>query len=243
MALIAPALLAADFARLGEAIKSVAAAGGRMIHLDVGDGHFSREVSMGQPVVESIRNSTPLELDVHLLIDRPERYVSDFAQAGADRLAVHPESTRRLWRTLELIRRSGAKAGVALEPGSSLSLVSELLGDIDFLSILIADPEGEPGLTAQPHQAAFQAGVKKLQEAARVRQQRGLSFELEAEGGVGPGNVAELAGAGADILVSGFAIFHDGRPQARLQELMAAVDRALASEPAQFQRSLISSNS
>src|ERR1051326_8693719 len=124
MPLIAPALLAADFARLGESLRIIEAAGCSMVHLDVGDGHFSREVMFGQPVVESIRKATGLELDVHLHIEHPERYIGDFAQAGADRLAVHPESTPHLWRTLDLIRQKGAKAGIALQPGAPLSLGS-----------------------------------------------------------------------------------------------------------------------
>src|SRR5580700_6656182 len=106
MPLIAPALLAADFARLGESLGIIEAAGCRMVHLDVGDGHFFRDVTFGQPVVESIRKATRLEMDIHLLIERPERYIADFAHAGADRLAVHPESTPHLWRTLDLIRKS-----------------------------------------------------------------------------------------------------------------------------------------
>src|SRR5215472_10944555 len=163
MVLIAPALLAADFARLGEALRSVEAAGCRMVHLDVADGHFSRDVALGQPVVESIRKATRLELDVHLLIDRPERYIADFARAGADRLAVHPESTPHLWRTLESIRQAGVKAGIALQPGCPLSLVSDLLTQVDFLSILMADPESELDGSPRPeHAGNMTGGIQRL---------------------------------------------------------------------------------
>lgn len=233
MALIAPALLAADFARLGEALAIVEAAGCRMVHLDVGDGHFSRDVMLGKPLVESIRKASKLELDVHLLIERPERYVNDFVQAGAHRLAVHPESTPHLWRTLDLIRKAGAKAGIALQPGSPLSLVSELLAEVDFLDILTADPESECDSSERARQPdTMGAGVNKLREACRTREGQGLRFELQAEGGIGPDNVAKIARAGADILVSGFAIFQEGQPAARLKDLIAAADSSGGPEPA-----------
>jgi ribulose-phosphate 3-epimerase len=203
-----------------------------MVHLDVGDGHFSRDVALGQPVVESIRQATRLELDVHLLIERPERYIADFARAGADRLAVHPESTPHLWRTLNSVRQAGAKAGIALQPGCPLSLVSGLLKEIDFLSVLLCDPECELDLSERPEHADIRrAGVQKLREAARIREQEGLRFELEAEGAIGPADVPELAQAGADILVTGFAIFQGGQPVARLRELIAAAERSIAPEP------------
>lgn len=232
MPLIAPALLAADFACLGEALGIVAAAGCRMVHLDVGDAHFSSDVAFGQPVVESIRHATRLELDVHLLIERPERYIDDFAKAGADRLAVHPESTPHLWRTLDLIHKSGVKAGIALQPGSSLGSVSELLGEIDFLTILTADIAAELDLSGQPRQAdMIGSGIEKLREALGIREQKGLRFEIEIEGGIGLDDIGKLARAGADILVTGFAIFHGGQASARLQEIVEAADRAIAPEP------------
>ena len=246
MALISPALLAADFARLGEALQVIEAAGCQMVHLDVGDGHFFRDVALGQPVVESIRKATKLRLDVHLMIERPERYAADFAKAGAHRLAFHPESTQHPWRTLDLIRKAGAKSGIALQPGSTLSLVSELLKDLDFLNILTADPESELDLgERQPHcqqPDSMVAGVNKLLEARRIREHQGLRFELQAEGGIGPDNVAEVARAGADILVSGFAIFHGGDSAVHLKGLMSAADCGIAPEPAKSRESLIPSN-
>jgi ribulose-phosphate 3-epimerase len=217
MALIVPALLAADFASLGQALRTVKAAGGRRIHLDVADGHFTPEITAGQPVIESIRKATDLELDVHLLVEQPERYVADFARAGANRLTVHPESTAHLYRTLRMIRRSGAKAGVALEPGTPVGRISELLAVMDSLTILSGLP-GEPGAEESEF---IPASLEKLEEARRWRERLGLDFELEVEGGVGLENAKELVQAGADILVVGSAIFAKDDPAAQLGEFLS----------------------
>jgi ribulose-phosphate 3-epimerase len=219
MALIAPALFAADFGNLGQALRRLKGSGCRMVHLDAGDGHFSTEITAGQPVLESIRKATDLELDVHLLIEEPERYISEFARAGAHRLAVHPESTLHLYRTLRMIQRAGVKAGVALEPGTSIGGVCELLPTIDFLSILCAERATEPAGPGAEEGEFIEASLDKLRKARRLRDKMGLSFEIEVEGGVGPGNARELAEAGADILVIGSAIFDKDDPAPRLGEL------------------------
>jgi ribulose-phosphate 3-epimerase len=145
MALIAPALLAADFARLGEALDAIESAGATMVHVDVMDGHFTPQVTVGQPVVKSLRQRTRLPLDVHLLIERPERYAAQFVEAGADRLAVHPEATTQLHRVLELIRACGAKAGMALNPATTVGAVADVLGEVDFLTVLCADAGADLG--------------------------------------------------------------------------------------------------
>jgi ribulose-phosphate 3-epimerase len=223
MALVAPALLAADFARLGEALQMVEAADCQMVHIDVGDGHFSRDVTVGQPVIESIRKATRLELDLHLLIERPERYVAEFVQAGADRLAVHPESTPHLYHTLKLIRGSGAKAGVALGPGAPLSSVSDVLRDVDFLNIMTADPDwGPDSATGSKERELIPAQLDKLDQAFELRKQLGLRFELQVEGGLTRQNIEQVTRAGADILVGGFDIFHSQDPLARLKDLIRA---------------------
>jgi len=227
MALIAPALLAANFARLGEALRALEAAGCRMVHVDVADGHFTSDVTVGQPVVESIRKATRLELDLHLLIESPERYVPEFVQAGADRIAVHPESTPHLYHALKLIRRSGAKAGVALGPGTPLSSISELLRDLDFLNILTADPDDALASCSEEHEL-IPAQLDKLDQVVRLRRQLALRFEVQVEGGVTGVNVEDVARAGADILVSGFDIFHSQDPSARLADLIRAASRPAA---------------
>jgi ribulose-phosphate 3-epimerase len=213
MALIAPSILAADFARLGEALEIIKAAGASMVHLDVMDGHFVPEISVGLPVLASLRKATDLALDVHLLIERPERYAERFADAGADRIAIHAEATPHMRRTLEQIRARGAKAGVALNPSTPLAAVSEVLGELDFLSVLTS----EPGLREQPFIPAM---TTKLRAAAEERADRRLDFVLQAEGGIGPERLEELARAGADILVAGSAIFDNVDPRARLSEMI-----------------------
>ena len=157
MALIAPALLAADFARLGEALDVVESAGAPMVHVDVADGHFSPRITVGQPVVESLRRRTRLALDVHLLIERPERYAAQFVEAGADRLTVHPESTPQLHRVLESIRACGAKVGLALNPATAVSSVVDVLGDVDSLTVLCGDSVtdlGQPPMRRRRDQSA-----------------------------------------------------------------------------------------
>jgi hypothetical protein len=135
MALIAPSLLAADFARLGEALHTIKAVGAPMLHLEVMDGHFVEEITVGQPVVRSLRKATNLVLDLHLLIERPERYVAEFVELGADRVSVHLEATTRLHRVLEQIRKLGAKAGVALNPATPIETIVDLVGEFDYLSV------------------------------------------------------------------------------------------------------------
>jgi ribulose-phosphate 3-epimerase len=216
MALIAPSLLAADFARLGEALEILKAAGASMVHVDVMDGHFVPEISVGLPVIESLRKATDLPLDVHLLIERPERFAERFVKAGADRLAVHIEATKRLHRVLDQIRACGAKAGLALNPSTSLESVSEMWGEIDFLNILTAEP-------SLREQGVIPAATAKVRAAAQARADRRLDFAIQAEGGIGPGNLEELARAGADILVAGSAIFSSVDPRSRLVEMIRSI--------------------
>jgi ribulose-phosphate 3-epimerase len=230
MALVAPALLAADFARLGEALRTVEASGCQMVHIDVGDGHFANEVTVGQPVIESIRKATRLELDVHLLIERPERYVQEFVDAGAGRIAVHPESTQHLYHTLKLIRRSGAKAGVALGQGTPIGSISDILRDLDFLNVLTADPEWSLASGAED-QEPLTVQLDKLHQAFKVRERLGLRFELQVEGGVTRANAEDVTRAGADILVCGSDIFHSRDPLAALTELIRAASRAGDGKP------------
>jgi len=211
MAFIAPSLFAADFARLGEALEMAKAAGASMVHLDVVDGHFAPGITAGQPVLKSIRRATDLVLDVHLLIERPERYVAEFVAAGADRVSVHPEATTNLHRTLEIIHAHGAKAGVALNPFTPVDSVADAMGQLDFLSILSAD--------AGPKEQAFIAGTfDKVRVAARARDERLLKFAIQVEGGITFDRLESLIRAGADILVAGSAIFQDEKPKVQLAD-------------------------
>lgn len=213
MALIVPALLAGNFARLADALDIAQAAGASMVHVDVMDGHFVSEITVGQPVIASLRRATELLLDVHLLIERPERYVAEFIEAGADRVCVHQEATPHLHRVLEMIRKCGAKAGVGLTPGTPFESLSEVLEDLDFVTILTADP----GLQQHPF---IPRAVEKVRAASRTREDRRLDFAVAAEGGVGLENLEELVCAGADILVVGSAIFDNDDPRTRLAEMV-----------------------
>lgn len=212
MALIAPSLLSADFARLGEALRFIQEAGASMVHVDVMDGHFVPEISVGQPVVKSLRKATNLVLDVHLLIERPERFIPEFIQIGADRVAIHAEATPNLHKALAMIRAGGALAGLALNPATALESVSEALGAIDYLLILSADP-GLGNLEFLP------GSIAKVQAASALRRDRRMSFAIQVEGGIGEEQIDALERAGADILVTGSDIFHKV-PKTRLAEMM-----------------------
>ncbi len=213
MALIAPALLAADFAALAEALELVKGAGARMVHVDVADGHFTPDLTVGQPVVASLRRSTDLALDVHLLVERPERFVADFVDVGADRISIHAEATPQLHRALDLIRRRGAKAGAALNPATPVESLVEVLGDLDYLVILSADP-------GDATEAFIAGSVEKVLAARRAREHRRLDFDIEVEGGVNFDNLEDLVRAGADILVTGSAIFDNESPKHRLEDMI-----------------------
>jgi ribulose-phosphate 3-epimerase len=213
MALVAPRLLSANFARLGEALEVIKAAGAPMVHVDVMDGHFTPDLTVGQPVIESLRRATDLMLDVRLAIERPERFAVEFVKAGADRVSVHPEDTPDLERVLDLIRAQGAKAGAALNPATPVEWVTDLVGDLDFLTLLTA----HSGLKEQ---AFIPRSLAKVSAAAQMRDERRLDFAIQVEGGVGLDNLEELIRAGADILVPGSAIFDTDNPKVRLTEMI-----------------------
>jgi ribulose-phosphate 3-epimerase len=224
MVRVAPSILAADFARLGDALALVKSAGARMIHVDVMDGHFAPEITVGQPVIESLRWHTDLELDVHLLVERPERFVEDFAKAGADRIAIHAESTPELHRAVERVRSLDRKAGLALNPATPLAAASELLEALDFLLILTAEAGLEEG-------GYIKEAGRKVAQASEERRSRGLDFEIEAEGAIGLEEAEDLISAGADILVVGSAIFSKGDPKENLEAMMRAAMRTPRARP------------
>jgi len=223
MALIAPALLAADFARLGDALRSIKDAGASMVHVDVMDGHFVEDISVGQPVVRSLRKATDLTLDLHLLVERPERYVAEFLAAGADRLAVHLEATTRLHDILEVIRTQGAKAGIALNPSTPVDSIVDLVGEFDYLSILSSDP----GLSER---SFIPGSLEKVRAAATLRDQRRADFAIQVEGGIRVEHMEALLQAGADILVAGSAIFNTEDPKARLGEMLRLISGSRRNE-------------
>lgn len=200
MASIVPSLLAGDFARLGESLDVVQALGLPAIHIDIMDGHFKPQISVGQPVVRSIRKATGLKLDVHLMIERPERYIEDFVDAGADYLAFHPEAARDVSFGIGLARRLGVKVGLALNPATPAEACYEVLDTLDYV-LIQTSLVGSGVETFMPHTVNKVAAVRNEREA------RGLNFLIEAEGGIEAQEAEELTLAGADILVVGRAIF------------------------------------
>jgi ribulose-phosphate 3-epimerase len=198
---ILPSILAADFARLGEEIAKVEQAGASMLHVDVMDGHFVPNISLGFPVIESIRKITRLKLDVHLMISDPDRYGHEFIRAGADHVLVHQEVCPHLDRTLRMIRDEGALAGVVLNPSTPISTLSEVLDLVDHVLIMSVNP-GFGGQSFIPN------ALKKIKALAWKRKELGLDFAIEIDGGVALDNVAEIVRAGCDWLVAGSSVFH-----------------------------------
>lgn len=217
MVQIAPSILAADFANLGNAIRLVESAGADVIHVDVMDGHFVPNITMGPPVVASIRKVTTLPLDVHLMIEDPDAYVQPFADAGADWISVHVEACRHLDRTLQLIRSCGAKPGVVLNPATSLSTLDETLRLVDYVLVMTVNP-GFGGQRFLPYT------LEKVQRLKKVIQHKGLSAKIEVDGGISLENVPDLVRSGADILVVGSQIFGAPDPAEAVRKLKALAE-------------------
>ena len=198
---VAPSILSADFSRLGEEIRAVQAAGADIIHVDVMDGHFVPNITIGPLIVEAARKSTSLPLDVHLMITNPELYVADFARAGANTITVHVEAALHLNRLVQSIKEHrGVKAGVSLNPATPLSTLDYILPDLDLVLIMSVNP----GFGGQSFIPSALDKIRQLR--TRIEEQR-LKVEIEVDGGVKIENAAEIAGAGADILVAGSAVF------------------------------------
>jgi len=197
---IAPSILSADFSRLGEDIRAVEAGGADYIHVDVMDGHFVPNITIGPLVVEAVRKITHLPLDVHLMISNPEMYIPEFAKAGADIIVIHAEATVHLHRALQLIKSFGKKAGVALNPGTSLSTLEYVLSDLDLVLLMTVNP-GFGG------QSFIEACIPKIQSLRGMLDRLGLETELEVDGGVKTDNIDRIAHAGADVFVAGSAVF------------------------------------
>jgi len=197
---IAPSILSADFSRLGEEIKAVEKAGADLIHVDVMDGHYVPNITIGPGVVSSLRKTTSLPFDVHLMIEDPDRYIDVFVEAGSNIITVHAEAVIHLHRTVQTIKEKGVKAGVSLNPSTPLACVEEILPDIDLLLIMTVNP----GFGGQK----FISGMlPKIRKARELAQTRGLKMAIEVDGGVTAENIGTLAEAGADIFVAGAAIF------------------------------------
>ena len=211
--LLAPSLLSADFARLGEELRMVEAAGAQVVHVDVMDGRFVPNLTVGLPVVEGLRKATALPLDCHLMIVEPLRYAAEFVKAGADWVSVHQEADPHLHRTLAAIRQAGGKAGVVLNPGTPVETLVDLVGDFDFVLLMSVNP-GFGG------QAFIPRVLDKVRRLDALRSERGVPFLIEVDGGVSPKNAADLVRAGADCLVAGNAVFKAPDPKAAVAGLL-----------------------
>ena len=203
---LAPSLLSADFTRLGEELLMIEASGAQVVHVDVMDGRFVPNITIGLPVVESLRRATTLPLDCHLMIVEPLRYAADFVKAGADWVSIHQEADPHLNRTLASIRQAGGKAGVVLNPGTPIETLVDLVGDFDFVLLMSVNP-GFGGQSFIPRV------LDKVRRLDALRRERGLPFLIEVDGGVGMKNAAELVRAGADCLVAGNAVFKAEDPK------------------------------
>lgn len=195
--------MSADFLRLGEEIKAVGAAGADMLHLDIMDGHFVPNMTIGPAIVESIRKITSLPLDVHLMIEEPDKYLEDFVKAGADHLTVHYEASVHLHRTVQYIKERGVKAGVSLNPATPVWSLEHILPDMDLALLMSVNP-GFGG------QQFIPGTIDKIKTLKRILCEKGLPAVIEVDGGINLRNAASIASAGADILVMGSAFFHSG---------------------------------
>jgi len=216
---LAPSILSADFAHLGEQVERAEAGGGSVVHVDIMDGHFVPNLTIGPPVVKSLRKATRLPLDCHLMIENPDLYIGDFAEAGADWISVHQEACRHLNRTLHLIKSHGCRAGVVINPATPVDTLSEVLGIVDYVLVMSVNP----GFGGQKFIPETLGKMKKL---AEIRAARGYGYRIEVDGGVAMETIAEVVRAGAEILVAGNAVFGKGDAKANAAALLEAARSA-----------------
>jgi ribulose-phosphate 3-epimerase len=218
---LAPSILSADFARLGEQVSRAAQGGGTIIHVDVMDGHFVPNITLGPQLVKSLRKATQLPLDCHLMIENPDLYIPAFAEAGADWISVHQEACRHLDRTLNLIKTHNCHAGVVINPATPVEVLSEVLDIVDYVLVMSVNP----GFGAQPFIPNSLHKIRKLRD---LREQKNLGYRIEVDGGIAAGTIGQVVRAGAEILVAGNAVFSQGDPMVNAQKLLkAAVEATL----------------
>ena len=197
---IAPSILSADFTKLGFEIKEVENAGADYIHIDVMDGHFVPNITVGPLIVEAAKRATELPLDVHLMIDAPDKFISDFAKAGSDIITIHAETCRHLHRAIQQIKEAGKMAGVSLNPTTPVLALEHIIEDVDIILIMTVNP----GFSGQ---GFIRSTLSKIKKVRRMIDERGLKIELEVDGGIKVENIGEVSKAGADVFVAGSAIF------------------------------------
>ena len=216
---LAPSILSADFAHLADQVSQAEAGGGSVIHVDIMDGHFVPNLTIGPPVVKSLRKATRLPLDCHLMIENPDDYIGHFADAGANWISVHQETCRHLNRTLHLIKSHGCRAGVVINPATPVETLSEILDVVDYVLVMSVNP-GFGG------QQFIPTSLGKMRKLAEIRAARGYSYRIEVDGGVAMDTVTQVVQAGAEILVAGNAVFGKGDPKANASALLEAARSA-----------------
>lgn len=209
---ILPSILSADMARLADEIELVKAGGAALIHVDVMDGHFVPNITIGPPVVNSLRRATNLLLDVHLMIENPDQYIPEFARAGANMISVHQEAVIHLDRTLNLIKSSGAEAGVAINPATPSETLLPVLEVLDYILVMSVNP-GFGGQKFIPYT------LNKVRYLNALRRDRGFGYRIEIDGGMSAENVADVVRAGVDLIVAGSSIFHSADPRAAVETM------------------------
>jgi len=210
---LAPSILSADFARLADQVHAAVEGGATLLHVDVMDGHFVPNITIGPPVVASLRKATKVPLDVHLMIENADRYIAAFVDAGADWISVHQEACIHLHRTLELIRSKGVQTGVVINPATPVQTLSEVLDLVDFVLVMSVNP-GFGG------QKFIPASLQKIRKLTLLRAERGANFRIEVDGGIALDTIAAAVRAGAEILVAGNAVFGKGDPKSNTQTLL-----------------------
>ncbi|HEX4950657.1 MAG TPA: ribulose-phosphate 3-epimerase [Blastocatellia bacterium] len=219
MAEIAPSILSADFSRLGEQIAAVEQGGASYIHVDVMDGHFVPNITIGPFIVQAVRRVTSLPIDCHLMIEDPDKYIQEFARAGANMISVHPEATYHLHRTLGYIRQTGCRAGVVLNPATPLSAIEEVITDVDYVLLMSVNP-GFGG------QKFIMSSLEKLRRLRSLLQLHGSAAQIEIDGGISADNAQAVVDAGAEILVAGSAIFGQADPAQAVQQMLRVLAQA-----------------
>jgi len=214
---IAPSILSADFSKLGEEVKAVEACGADLIHCDVMDGHFVPNITIGPMVIKALSKVTKLPLDVHLMIEKPERYIKEFIEAGSKMLTIHVEATTHLQRHIQHIKEQGVKAGVSLNPSTPLDVLEYILSEVDFVLIMTVNP----GFGGQKFLRSMLPKIKRLR---KMINEKGLSAEIEVDGGIGVENIKDASQAGADIFVAGNAIFGSGDYRKTIQEMRKKIE-------------------
>jgi ribulose-phosphate 3-epimerase len=218
---LAPSILSADFAHLADQVQAAGEGGASVIHVDIMDGHFVPNLTIGPPVVKSLRRVTELPLDCHLMIENPDEYIPAFAEVGANWISVHQEACRHLNRTLTLIKSHDCLAGVVMNPATPVETLSEVLDIVDYVLVMSVNP----GFGAQKF---IPGSLHKISRLAQIREQRGLGYRIEVDGGIAHDTVADVVRAGAEILVAGNAVFGQGNPKTNAQNLLkAAVEATL----------------